>query len=110
MAKFYVTSGEVRVVVEAQDAHAAALWSVHLSLSKVTDLDEFELSADQRADLAEFDSLSRFDRWMSVSEIGFDRDEAGIFESLEMMVEWNQLAMVVVRLERLIADGNLEVE
>lgn len=110
MAKFYVTSGEVRVVVDAQDARSAALWSMHLSLAKVTDLDDFDLSPDQRLDLAQFDTISRFDRWIGVSEIGFERDEAGLFEALDIMIEWNQLATAVVRLERLILSDELEAE
>ena len=108
MAKFYVTSGEVRVVVDAQDAHAAALWSLHLSLSKVTDLEDLDLSPEQRDDLAQFDAISRFDRWTKVSEIGFGREEGGRFDSLSLMIEWNQLATAVVRLERLIAGTDEE--
>lgn len=110
MAKFYVTSGEVRVVVDAQDARSAALWSMHLTLANVTDLEDLDLSPDQRDDLAQFDAISRFDRWMEISEIGFDRDEAGVFEALDIMLEWNQLAMAVVRLERLIMSDELEAE
>lgn len=102
MAKYYVTSGEVRLVVQAEDARTAALWSMHLAMEKGCDLDQLELSLDQREDLARFDMLVRFDRWMKVSEIGFGRNEAGEFESIEMMIEWNQLAMAVARLERLI--------
>ena len=105
MAKFYVTSGEVRVVVQAEDSRTAALWAMHLAMEKGVDLDQLDLSLDQREDLARFDLMVRFERWMSVSEIGFDREEAGRFESIEMMIEWNQLAMAVVRLERLI-DGD----
>ncbi|HAN96356.1 MAG TPA: hypothetical protein DCQ98_02485 [Planctomycetaceae bacterium] len=102
MAKFYVTSGDVRVVVQAEEARCAALWTIHLTMRSSVDADQLGLSPDQREDLARFDSMTRFDRWMRVSEIGFGREEAGCFESIEMMIEWNQLAMAVVRLEKLI--------
>ena len=46
----------------------------------------------------------RFSRQISVSEIGLGRAEAGQFEALEIMIEWNQLAVALARLERLI-DG-----
>ena len=76
MAKYYVTSGEVRTVVQAEDARTAALWTMHLAMEKGVDLDQLDLSLDQREDLARFDLMVRFDRWMAVSEIGFDREEA----------------------------------
>ena len=102
MAKFYVASGELRVVVQADDARTAALWAMHLAMSRSLNLDGIEPSLDQRIDLATFDAVARFDRWMKISEIGFGREEAGKFDSLDIMIEWNQLATAIVRLERLI--------
>ena len=102
MAKYYIESGDVRMVVQAEDARMAALWTMHSAMEKSISLDEFELSLDQREDLGDFDSVAQFAKTMRVSEIGFGRDEAGVFDSLEMMIEWNQLAVALQRLERII--------
>ena len=102
MAKYYVESGEVRLVVQAEDPRMAALWTMHTAMEQSLTLDAVDFSDDQLEDLKNIDGVAQFSRHILVSEIGLGRSEAGRFDSLEIMIEWNQLAVALARLERLI--------
>lgn len=102
MAKFYVESGEFRAVVDAQDAKAAALWAVHLAMEETTPLDELAVSDDQLDDLAFADDVTRLGMEICMSEVGFGRIDAGLEPTLDVMAEWNQLAMVMSQLDRFV--------
>ena len=104
MAKYYVESGEIRLIVQAEDPRMAALWTMHSAMEQTVSLEALDLSNDQLEDFKKMDSVAQFSRQISVSEIGLGRAEAGQFEALEIMIEWNQLAVALARLERLI-DG-----
>lgn len=98
MPKYYVESDNFRLVVQAEDARTAAVWAVHVALEKPEKFDEVALSADQAEDLQSCDGTLRLGTFLSVSEIGFGRCECGIFDTFDVMVEWNQLAVAVSRL------------
>ena len=102
MAKYYVESGEVRLVVQAEDPRMAALWTMHTAMEQSLTLDDLDFSDDQLEDLRNVDGVAQFSRHIHVSEIGLGRSEAGLFDALEIMIEWNQLAVALARLERLI--------
>lgn len=102
MAKYYVESGEVRLVVQAEDPRMAALWTMHTAMEQSLTLDAVDFSDDQLEDLQNIDGVAQFSRHILVSEIGLGRSEAGRFDALEIMIEWNQLAVALARLERLI--------
>lgn len=102
MAKYYVESGEVRLVVQAEDPRMAALWTMHTAMEQSLTLDAVDFSDDQLEDLKNIDGVAQFSRHILVSEIGLGRSEAGRFDALEIMIEWNQLAVALARLERLI--------
>ena len=102
MAKYYVESGEVRLVVQAEDPRMAALWTMHTAMEQSLTLDAVDFSDDQLEDLKNIDGVAQFSGHILVSEIGLGRSEAGRFDALEIMIEWNQLAVALARLERLI--------
>ena len=85
MPKFYVESGNARCVIDATDAENAAIkafqWSCDsrdsvqapesLDETPVTDADGWELGEEIR-----------------VSEQGFDRPDARVFETLDIIPVW----------------------
>ena len=91
MAKFYVQSGELSYIVSAQDSQGAALWVLNQAIQRC----EYELdwqSDDwQEADALPMELTDRLDPYVVVSQLGFDRDEAGRFETQELYDVWRSL-------------------
>jgi hypothetical protein len=53
MAKFYVQSGTVRAVIDAESQDRAALWVVHRAMQQIMPIyDDNDLSAQQKCDNA----------------------------------------------------------
>jgi hypothetical protein len=98
MPKFYVQSGRMEMVLQARDSRCAAIWAAHRSLSQTLPfLGEGE---SDNSLIAESKNLGDTIR---VSQRGFDRDDATIFETLDIVTEWNQL---LVALDRITADAD----
>lgn len=102
MAKFYVHSGDFQLIIQAESARDAALWAMHMAMEEVVPVDDLEWTSAAREDLRFTDDEAKLGMEMLLSEIGFGRDEAGNFETLDVMTEWNQLTVVVARLSELI--------
>lgn len=104
MAKFYVQSGTMRSVVEAESSRKAALWAVHQAMQQVLPLDH----------VGETDSVSgegepRQERPVAVlsgklrvSPRGFDCHDATQLTTMEVVSEWNQLVTTLDRLEKML--------
>lgn len=101
MAKFYVQSGLISHIVTANDAYSAALWTMHLAMEDVVPVDEVDWLDGN--DIPE-DGLMKLGTTVSVSEIGFGRDECGVFDTADTLAEWNQLVIAVARLEARLAE------
>ena len=103
MPKYYVQSGEMSRLVQAKDSMSAAVWSAHLHLEKQLSEDFWENSNPEDPDTIEneefIDALACFEESMRVSEIGFGRDEAGDFSTIDVLTEWNQLVIALCRFE-----------
>lgn len=109
MAKFYVQSGSFRTVVAAQNASKAALWGVHQVMQQVLPLD-----ADHERDTSESatdDSPSMtasqtpvavLSGKIRVNERGFDRNDATVLPTMEVVGQWNQMVTTLDRLERML--------
>jgi hypothetical protein len=97
MAKYYVQSGTVRAIIDSEDVERAALWVMHQAMDAVLPLDD---------DLAEsMDGETRngphaLADVIRVSEIGFDREDAAIVETLEAFQHWFQLYQAVTILAK----------
>jgi hypothetical protein len=94
MAKFYVQSGELEVVLQAHDGRCAAIWAVHRTLSQT-----LPFLCEEAGDMAELGELTRLGDWIVVSERGFDSNDAEVFDTLDVMTEWNQLLVALERLQ-----------
>lgn len=101
MAKFYVESGTLQMVTDAEDARGAALWAVHHSLEQVLPVcPDDPLTPEQKRERIEQRGCDVLGAEVVVSERGFGSSEAERFETAELFVEWNQLMIAVARLER----------
>jgi hypothetical protein len=94
MAKFYVQSGSLKLVLQARDSRCAAIWAAHRALSR--SLPFLCAEPEGYLELADFTQLGPTIR---VSQRGFDRDDARDYETLDIVGEWNQLLVALDRLQ-----------
>lgn len=98
MSKFYVQSGSLRCIYTAADSRSAAIWGVHRTLSQ-----SLPFLCEDPQDYLALESLTQLGETISVSQRGFDRDDATEFPTMEIVTEWNQLLVALDRLERRLA-------
>ncbi len=101
MAKYYVESGTVKMVVEADDARGAALWTLHRCMEQVLPVcPDDPLMPDDKAERIEQRGCWVLGESISTCEQGFGRDDVQQHDTAEVFVEWNQLMMAVSSLQR----------
>lgn len=105
MAKFYVESGNVQMVVTATSSRGAALWAVHRAMSHVLPFlgDEREISAKEECQRFKLAPEIR------VNQRGFGRPAGRCYETLDLVREWQQLLVALSRLEQQIVETALPV-
>jgi hypothetical protein len=95
MPKFYVQSGGLEMVLQARDSRCAAIWAAHRALSQ-----SLPFLCEQSTDYARLADLTQLGETICVSQRGFDRDDARVFSTIDIVSEWNQLLVALDRLER----------
>ena len=85
MAKYYVESGQVRVVFDAENATEAAVKTFQWSCDKQAGIEaespvEHQWQTEERGWLLDDD--------IRVSEVGFGRVDATVFDTLETVAIW----------------------
>ena len=101
MAKFYVESGTLRLVSEADDARGAALWAVHHALEQVLPVcPDDPQTAEEKAERIRERGCAVLAATLTVSERGFGRTDAEPFDTADLFLEWHQLMVALTRLER----------
>lgn len=104
MAKFYVQSGSLEVVLQAHDSRCAAIWAVHRTLSPT-----LPFLCAEAGDYLELEDASRLGDTIRVSERGFGCPASAWYDTLDIVTEWNQLLVALDRLQErvssLAADG-----
>jgi hypothetical protein len=102
MAKFYVQSGTLKLVVHAAEADRAALWAVHKTLAQVLPVfDDEELSPREKQAIVAFHGAQVLDDTVRLSEVGFNRRDAEVFDTAALIAEWAQLVVALQRIEQL---------
>ena len=103
MTKFYVQSGTVRSIVQAESARKAALWAIHQTMGQVLPLDEpngvgtgFPRRTESSSEVAVLSGK------VTVSDHGFDSEPLSTLSTMQVVTEWNQMVMTLDRLERLL--------
>jgi hypothetical protein len=94
MAKFYVQSGNLQVVLTARDSRCAAIWAAHQTLSST-----LPFLCEEAEDYRSLAELTRLGDTIAVSQRGFDRQDARVFDTLDIVHEWNQLLVSLDRLQ-----------
>ena len=95
MAKFYIQSGDYRLVVQANTARGAALWAVHRTLSQVLSFTDNPTTPEQAAAPA-----GRLGESVTVHEQGFDRPDGQQYETFGLIHQWNQLMTAIDRVQQ----------
>jgi hypothetical protein len=108
MAKYYVQSGTLRTIVQAESTQKAAVWAVHQVLGQVMNL-ESAPSCTINADAATAHDMTEYSQRVAVlgstvcvSEQGFDRRDAKSLETLSVVSQWNELVLTLDRLEKML--------
>ena len=103
MAKFYVQSGNVRMVISADDGEKAALWVVHKAMQQVVPVyEDHELTPEQKGEVALMQGVMVLGNTTRISEIGFDRADAESLDTFELLVHWHQLMVALARLDSML--------
>ena len=101
MAKYYVESGTVQMVTEADDGRGAALWAVHRCMEQVLPIcPDDPLTAQQKAERIDQRGCWVLGESIRTSEQGFGRDDAEQHDTAELFAEWNQLMMAISKLQK----------
>jgi hypothetical protein len=95
MAKYYVQSGTLRTMISAESVGKAAIWAVHQAMQQVFPIDAASLQSDDKP-TAVLSSVVR------VSEQGFDRTDAIVSSTIEVVSQWNEMVSTLDRLERML--------
>ncbi len=108
MAKYYVQSGTVKMVVAADDCEKAALWVVHRAMGQIVPVyDDIDLTPEEKGDVAVFRGIMVLGNTFRLSEVGFDRDDAVTLDTFDLIVQWHQLMIALDRLEKLMESGSV---
>ncbi len=93
MAKFYVQSAKTQYVVSAEDAEGAALWVLNQVIQRqFANRHDADLSMEVDRLLQQIGTEGFLGTQTRVSEIGFDRSEAAIFDTTVLCNFWCQLS------------------
>ncbi len=106
MAKYYIQSGTLRTVVQAESRRKAAIWAIHQAMQQVLPIDQADgETPESKSARAEVAQIAVLDAQVQISERGFDRDDASLMETIDALGEWTQLVTTLDRLERMLHHG-----
>lgn len=106
MAKYYVESGTLQLIVQADNAHKAALWAIHRAMQQILPVyDEICLSPETKADVALTAGAMVLGEEMNLSEVGFGGNDTIQFSTADIVIEWNQLMIALTKLEAVLVHG-----
>jgi hypothetical protein len=103
MPKYYVQSARLKMVTQACDNRSAAIWAAHRTLSQT-----LPFLCENESDYAALADLTKLGETIRVSQLGFDRDDATTFDTLDVVTEWNQLLVALDRIADKFESKNAE--
>lgn len=100
MAKYYVQSGSVNLVVDAADELRAALWSVHRTMEPVIPSEE-DCLHDEEVDWHSVEAVGGMvlGDTIRLSERGFNAEDATELDTWQVVAEWSQLMNALSRMQ-----------
>ncbi|MEX0794270.1 MAG: hypothetical protein WD045_14135 [Pirellulaceae bacterium] len=101
MAKYYVQSGTVNLVVDAADEQRAALWSVHRTMEPVMPSED-QCAQDDDVNWHEVEAVGGMvlGDTIRLSERGFNAEDATELDTWQVVAEWSQLMNALSRMQR----------
>jgi hypothetical protein len=100
MAKYYVESGTLRMIISADDPQKAALLAVHQTIGQTLPLDAADVSPEEKQAQMEFRGLQVLGDEIRLNERGFDREDGLRLDTYDMVIHWSQLLAALAKLER----------
>jgi hypothetical protein len=101
MAKYYVESGTIQLVTDADDDRGAALWALHLCMEQVLPIcPDDPLTPAEKSQRIRQRGCYVLDGTIRTSEKGFGREDAEVHDTSELFAEWNQLMMAMTKLQQ----------
>ncbi len=112
MAKFYVQSGNLKMVLQARDSRCAAIWVAHRTLGdslplvkETTDGETTTIETPAEEATSSVDG-QRLGETIRVNQRGFDRRDSTVYETLDIVSEWSRLLVALERLTTALAQGS----
>lgn len=103
MSKYYVQSGTMRQVIQARSSQKAAIWAVHQAMQQVLPVDDgTDRTPESKSAAAGQQGVAVLAGRVTVSERGFDRDDATDFATFEVVHQWHELVSTLDRLEQMV--------
>ena len=102
MAKYYVQSGTMRTVVQAESSRKAALWAVHQAMQQVLPMDDDPPVSVELKTESVSDGVAVLSQRLRISERGFDREDSTSMPTMGVVTEWNELVVTLDRLEKML--------
>jgi hypothetical protein len=108
MPKFYVSSGNFQLVIEANHPRAAAIWAVHRCLATVAPFlseHDKENTIDSHAPRGELsyqaaEPQRRLGETLQISERGFGGEDQQELATLPIVAEWSRLLVALDKLQQ----------
>jgi len=101
MPKFYVSSGNFQLVIEADHPRAAAIWAVHRCLSTVTPfVSERDDAIGGELCYQSAEPQRRLGETLQISERGFGSEDRQQMATLPVVAEWSRLLVALDRLQQ----------
>lgn len=98
MAKYYVQSGTLRTVVQAESSRKAAIWAVHQAMQQVLPIE----GQPERPASSDDGEVAVLSGRVTVCESGFEGEQVTTLPTLDVVNEWNELVSTLDRLERML--------
>ncbi|WP_254513382.1 hypothetical protein [Anatilimnocola floriformis] len=105
MAKFYISTGNLNLVIEADHARAAAIWAVHRCLSEAMPFAGKEADEKPGRSFQAADSHYFLGDTIAVSERGFGGADEEQLATLPVVAEWSRLLLALDRLQQDFSNG-----
>ena len=100
MAKFYVSTGNLQTVIEADHARAAAIWAVHRCLSQVMPCASAAAENDDTPSYEAGVPHRYLGETIIVSERGFGGEDKQQLATLQVVAEWGKLLAALDKLQQ----------
>jgi hypothetical protein len=101
MAKYYVESGTLQLITDADDARGAALWAVHCCMEQVLPVcPEDPQTPEEKSERIQQRGCYVLGESIVANERGFGRKNGQTFDTAELFAEWNQLMMAMANLQK----------